>query len=840
MGRDSNHHEPATEVLRLQNRLRVISEVTRLFAEATTDYRKLLDCVALSLAENIRDSCVVFLLDEGGQTLSAAALHAADADVLQQLRDGFATRKLLLAEQVGLRHVMTSGQSILVPRLAERTEQSAERERWQRLGLHSVLVVPLQVQGRRIGALTVSRYRPESPAFDASDLELTQNLADHAALAIDNARLYAEAAEARLAAERAQQAVHRSEEARRDFIEKSPIARYVVDAETLKIVEVNAAALALYGYTRDEFLALDLQALRHPEDEQRLAQVLQTAGDDHTTGLAHHRRKDGTSLHVEGGSQLSTFRGRPARFVLVSDQTKRVQAERDRDQSEQRLRRTLDEMKEGYTIMSRDLRYLYMNRAGAEQTHLSREQLLGKTPMELYPGFEGSPIHQALKRAAETGTAQRVEEQFQHADGDVGYFDLNIQAVPEGLVVLSIDQTERRRAEKRRDSLEEQLRQAQKMEAVGRLAGGIAHDFNNVLSVIMGYAEELVNEMAPDNPQRDDVREIQGAGQRAAELTRQLLMFSRQQVLEPKVLDLNVVIAEMDRMLGRVLGEAIELAILPGPGLGRICADRSNIEQVIMNLTVNARDAMPNGGRLTIETANVLADEAFARQHLGCAPGQYVLLAVTDSGLGMDQATRGHIFEPFFSTKPHGKGTGLGLSTVFGIVQQSGGGVWVYSEPGRGTTFKVYLPYVDAEPDQTRPLPAPVELSGTETVLLVEDEASVREVARRILERLGYRVLVADSPNAAAALCQSHPGPIQLLVTDVVMPLVSGPELAARLSSLRPGLKVLFMSGYTDGSIDAHGVVERGALFLQKPFTSELLARKVRSALGGQESPYVA
>jgi two-component system, cell cycle sensor histidine kinase and response regulator CckA len=835
MGREGTDDEPAGEVLRLQRRLRVISEVTRRFAEVTTDYGKLLDYVASGLGENIRDACVVFLLDQGGETLSAVAMHAAEAQVLQQFRDSFAERKLVLADQIALRHVLTSGQSVLVPRLAERTEKSAERERWQGLGLHSVLLVPLQVQGRPIGVLTLSRYRPESPPFDDSDLELAQNLADHAGLAIDNARLYAEAAEARLAAERAYQAAHRSEEARRQFLEASPIARYVVDAETLKVLEVNAAALALYGYERDEFLSLDLGALRHPDDQQRLAGILKAAGDDHTTGLARHRRKDGKLIHVEGSSQLSTLHGRPARFVVVSDETKRVQAELERDESEQRLRRTLDNMQEGYTIMSRDLRYLYMNRAGAEQTHLTREQLLGHSPLELYPGFEGSRIHLALARAVETGERQRVEEEFQHADGELGYFDLNIQPVPEGLVVLSIDQTERRRAEKRRDSLEEQLRQAQKMEAVGRLAGGIAHDFNNVLSVILGYAEELAVEMAPSDPHREDVREIHGAAERAAQLTKQLLMFSRQQMVEPKVLDLNVVVASMDRMLGRALGEEVEVAILPGKELGRIRADRGNIEQVIMNLIVNARDAMPSGGRLTIETSNVLVDEAFVREHLGSEPGPYVVLAVTDSGVGMDQATRAHIFEPFFSTKALGKGTGLGLSTVFGIVQRCGGGVWVYSEPGRGTTFKIYLPRVDAEPEALRPTLPPVELSGTETVLLVEDEVPLRLVAKRILERLGYRVLVAESPGEAAPLCESHDGPIQLLLTDVVMPLVSGPELAARLSSLRPGLKVLFMSGYTDGSIDAHGVIERGAAFLQKPFTSELLAHKVRSVLDGHE-----
>jgi CheY-like chemotaxis protein len=329
------------------------------------------------------------------------------------------------------------------------------------------------------------------------------------------------------------------------------------------------------------------------------------------------------------------------------------------------------------------------------------------------------------------------------------------------------------------------------------------------------------------------MREIQSAAERAAALTRQLLMFSRQQVLEPKVLDLNEVLSNMDRMLARILGEQVELTLLPAAKLGHIRADRGNIEQVIMNLAVNARDAMPAGGRLTLETANVVADEAFVRQHLGCQPGAYVRLAVTDTGTGMDSATRARVFEPFFSTKELGKGTGLGLSTVFGIVQQSGGGVWVYSEPGHGTTFKVYLPRIDAELDTPEQALASMQLDGTETILLVEDEPAVREVARRILERHGYRMLVAESPNAAVALAAQRRDVIHLLVTDVVMPGLSGAKLAEQLLVGRPTMKVLYVSGYTDGSIESHGVLEPGVSFLQKPFTSDSLASKVRSVLNG-------
>ena len=834
MGSESFSDEAARELLKLQDRLRVLSDVTRRFAEATTDYSRLLDSVAHELGEVIGDSCVVFLLDDGGESLSAVALHAADPQALQQFRDSFATRRLQLSDQPALRQILATGEALLVPRLATRTESSPEQARWEKqLGLHSVLVVPLRVQGRSLGALTLGRFRAESPPFDAADLELAKNLADHAALAIENARLYEVAAEARRSAEQAQTATQRAQEARRQFVENSPIARYIVDATTLDLLDGNAAALALYGYARDEFLKLNLVELRHPQDAERLSGMMTAAGDDHTSGVARHRRKDGSTIYVEGGSQVSTFKGRPARFVVVNDQTKRVEAELARDESEKRLHRTLDDMNEGYTIMGRDLRYLYMNRAGAEQTHLPRAQLIGKTPMELYPGFEGTPIHLALKRAVEEGVRQRIEEEFLHADGEIGCFELNIQPVPEGLVVLSSDQTERRRVEKRRDSLEGQLRQAQKLEAIGRLAGGVAHDFNNLLSIILGYGEDMLSELPPESPLRDDLEQIQSAANRAAELTRQLLMFSRQQVLEPKVMSLNDVLDGLERMLSRVLGEQLELKFVRSPELGRVRADRGSIEQVIINLAVNARDAMPSGGRLTIETANVSVDEEFVLQHLGSTPGEYVFLGVTDTGTGMDEATRAQIFEPFFSTKEHGKGTGLGLSTVLGIVQQSGGGVWVYSEPGHGTTFKIYLPRVDAELDAQPAPPLAAELRGSETILLVEDEQAVREVARRILEKNGYQVLVALSPADAILLSQRHTEPIHLVLTDVIMPRMTGAELSARLLSQRPALKVLYMSGYTDGSIASQGVLESGASFVQKPFTSELLTRKVRGALNG-------
>jgi PAS domain S-box-containing protein len=527
-------------------------------------------------------------------------------------------------------------------------------------------------------------------------------LANHAGLAIENARLY-------VAAEQARQNLQRSEQAQRQFFEASPMASFVVEVDSQRILAANPAALAMYGYSREEFLGLSLDELRYPDDREALSVAFKAAGDSDIHSSARHRRKDGSTIHIEGGSHLASFEGRRARFVMLSDQTKRIRAESE-------------------------------------------------------------------------------------------------------------------------------LRQSQKMEAVGRLAGGIAHDFNNVLLVILSYADEMLAHAKPGEPVHDATQEIQAAAHRAAELTRQLLMFSRQQVLEPKVLDLNEVLGDIERMLARVLGEQLELAIVRDPELGRIFADRGNIEQVIMNLAVNARDAMPGGGRLTIETANVMLDETFVREHLGTKAGDYVFLGVTDTGSGMDQSTRARIFEPFFTTKELGKGTGLGLSTVLGIVQQSGGAIYVYSEVGHGTSFKVYLPRIRAEAEARGPAQLPAVLRGNETVLLVEDEPAVRVVAKKLLERLGYAVLPAATVAEATAICVGHAGTIHLLLTDVVMPGKNGVVLAAELSARRPDMKVLYMSGYTDNSIGSHGQLDSSAAFLQKPFSADQLARKIRAVLDGTEA----
>jgi two-component system cell cycle sensor histidine kinase/response regulator CckA len=437
-------------------------------------------------------------------------------------------------------------------------------------------------------------------------------------------------------------------------------------------------------------------------------------------------------------------------------------------------------------------------------------------------------LHEAIR----DGRTSTVEVLNYRKDGTSFWNQLTVSPVRDSsgqvtnFVGVQTDVTGRRQ-------LESQLRQAQKMEAVGRLAGGVAHDFNNLLCVILSYSEMMLGDLKKGDPIRGEIEEIHCAARRAADLTRQLLMFSRQQVLEPKVLDLNDMLAGMDKMLRRLLGADVDLVTLRAQHLGRVRADPSSVEQVIMNLVVNARDAMPTGGTLTTETANVVLDETYAQAHLGVKPGPHVMLAVTDTGTGIDKATRARIFEPFFTTKESGKGTGLGLSTVFGVVQQSRGSISVHSEVGKGTTFAVYLPLVDAAVEVVREAESVTTSRGSETILLVEDDDQVRIVARGILSRSGYHVIEASNAGEALLCSEEHCGAIDLLLSDVVMPQVSGPALAKRLASDRPEMKVLCMSGYTDDSIVRHGVLEAQIAYLQKPFTPDTLTGRVRDVLDG-------
>ncbi len=425
---------------------------------------------------------------------------------------------------------------------------------------------------------------------------------------------------------------------------------------------------------------------------------------------------------------------------------------------------------------------------------------------------------------------EELEATWKKRDGTRIRVQLSVRAQRDGAGQVEFYETFVRDITNQRQ-LEAQLAQAQKMEAIGRLAGGVAHDFNNLLTVILSYSELLLEDLPAGSSDREDVAQIRKAAQGAGELTRQLLAFSRQQVLQPKVVDLNAAVSGIERLLARVLREDIKLRCTLAQDAGTIRVDPGQLEQVIMNLAVNARDAMPQGGLLTIETANVDLDEAYLRAHPVAKPGPYVMLAVTDTGTGMDAATQARIFEPFFTTKDAGKGTGLGLATVQGIVQQSDGFIWLYSEPDHGTVFKIYLPRVDEPASRADDAPE-VDTRGTETVLVVEDVAAVRAVTREMLQRYGYHVLDAADGAAALQLAADHHAPIHLLLTDVVMPDLNGRDLAQRLSAARPDMKVLFMSGYTDDAVVRHGILQEGIAYLQKPFTPRSLSGKVRKVLG--------
>ena len=379
--------------------------------------------------------------------------------------------------------------------------------------------------------------------------------------------------------------------------------------------------------------------------------------------------------------------------------------------------------------------------------------------------------------------------------------------------------------------LEERLRQSQKMDAIGRLAGGVAHDFNNLLTVINGYSDLLLITLDTRDPMREEITQILNAGKHAAELTQQLLAFSRRQVLQPKVLDLNHLVLDVEKMLRRLVGEDIEIVTVLSPQAELVMADPGQMTQVLMNLAVNARDAMPSSGHLVIETAHLDLDQNSVKEHPEVEPGPYVQLTISDSGIGMDEATKSHIFEPFFTTKKSEQSTGLGLATVYGIVKQAGGSIWVYSEPGKGTTFKVYLPQVNEGIPIQESKPEIESLRGDETILVVEDQADIRKLAQQILEGYGYQVLTAANGGEALLQAERHVGPIQLMLTDVVMPRMTGRELADRLKPLRPAMKVLYMSGYTDNVVVHRGIVDLGVAYLQKPFTPVGLAAKVREVL---------
>jgi PAS domain S-box-containing protein len=624
----------------------------------------------------------------------------------------------------------------------------------------------------------------------------------------------------------AEEALRNSEERYRLLVERNlaGVYRTTVDG---RILACNEAFAGMLGYAGpDEVLrlgAVDLYS--NPGSRQELVRALQESREVRNRESVL-RRSDGTAIWVLENVSLVGEGGVPVLEGTILDIS-------ERKRSEERLllqSTALESVANAIVVTDETGTILWVNPAFTRLTGYTPVEAIGRSTRILRSGRHDPAFYAEMWRAIGEGSVWRGEVVNRRKDGTLYTEEMTITPVraEDGrisrFIAVKEDVTERRQ-------LEDQLRQAQKMEAVGRLAGGVAHDFNNLLGVILGYAGMLLRRTDPGDPAHHKLEQIQTAAERGAALTRQLLAYGRKQTLDVKVLDLNGVVANLASMLERILGEDVTLRAVPGRELGRVRADLGQIEQVLVNLAVNARDAMPDGGTLTIETANAELDHEYARRHPPARAGAYVALSVSDQGLGMDAETRTRIFEPFFTTKERGKGTGLGLATVYGIVKQSEGYIWVYSEPGLGTTFKIYLPRVERPADELPPPSPAVEHRGSETLLVVEDDPSLREMTCEVLESTGYRVLSADCAVAGLAVSDRHPGTIDLLITDIVMPGANGRELAERLAQRRPGLRVLFVSGYTEDTIAHHGVLDPDRPLLSKPFTAEALTRKVRELL---------
>ncbi len=611
----------------------------------------------------------------------------------------------------------------------------------------------------------------------------------------------------------------------------------IVTADEKGIIRsFNPAAERMFGYSADEAIGGSLSMLMpspHREQHDQYIREYLVSGVTKVIGIGREvtaLRKDGTTFPVELALSEMLLPGRRMFTGIIRDITQRQQAEAALKETNAKLEAVIETSPLAITLLDIEGKVLGWNPAAERIFGWKAEEVLG-APIPIVAEAERAEFLQSLARAAQGDAESGVERRRMRKDGS--FVDLNVWTAPvrnrngevSALLGILADVTQRK-------LLEEQFRRAQKMEAVGRLAGGIAHDFNNVLTVITGYGQMALEQSVNDPQLQAELEEVLKAADHASALTGQLLVFSRHKVVNRELLDLNEVVTRLEKMLRRIIGEDIELVIAPEAGLGRVLGDAAQMEQVIMNLVVNARDAMPGGGRLTIETANVELDSWYVQTHMGVQEGEYVMLAISDTGKGIAPEARAQLFEPFFTTKERGKGTGLGLSTVYGIVKQSGGDIWVYSEPGHGATFKIYLPRMAETSLSEKPVGEAATLErGVETVLLVEDEAGVRVLVREILRQSGYTVLEATDVDHALRICQEHPEPIHLLLTDVVMPIMSGRELAERAAAIRPELKVLYMSGYTDTIVVHHGVTSRDTQFLQKPFTPKTLARKVREAL---------
>ena len=698
----------------------------------------------------------------------------------------------------------------------------------------SMVFAPLSAHGTRLGVLRLARANGER-TFVPDDARLVEDVAQRAAFAIHTAQLV-EALQREVELRRATaEALELSEARYRDLFRASPFPLWVYDSDTLRFLAVNDAAIAQYGFSADEFLARTIRDIRLPEDMPILDHALATSRrGPRSSGTFRHRRKDGSLFIVDVRSDAIVFDGRSARLTTAHDVTDRVRAYEDLRVAEERQSLVSRATKEAIWEWNVASDAVVWNPVFCELFLYEPEQV-NATHL-----WYDSRIHPDDREAAVAKLSYAITERhemcsrrfrFQRGDGVfanvddravIAYNGNAVERVVGSLADVTVQQ-----------QLSEQLAIAQRMEAIGRLAGGVAHDFNNLLTVMRGFASFAMEAQLPGAEARDDIDQILFAADRAAALTRQLLAFSRRQVLQPQLVNVNDVIRTLQLMLTRVLGEDIDLQTFLDHDTDLVLVDPGQFEQMIMNLVINARDAMPQGGLLTIETSNVLLDAAYEEAHVGATAGAHVSVAITDNGIGMDRKTMSRIFEPFFSTKERDKGTGLGLATTYGFVQESGGHIWVFSESGKGSTFKVYLPRANNE---ARPLPQPVPdvaraLDGNETILVVEDDERVRRVSTLALQRHGYRVLEARSGESALALFKEHLDDIAMVVTDVMLPRMSGPQLMQALRHLRDDIPSLFVSGYTENANLHRGNTDVGMELLEKPFAPETLARRVRAIL---------
>ncbi|MGH7321738.1 MAG: GAF domain-containing protein [Candidatus Rokuibacteriota bacterium] len=841
---DNRAHRPFTDrdeagLLRLAEHAAIAIRNARLFEE-TEQRRRSAESLAdlgpllaqslnpVEVGQRIVDSVRTLL---GAEASALFRLEPASGDLVALAASGEVEptwgQRLVVPHGTGLasvalreRRLVTTSDLLNDARVVHTPEGHA---RIEDSGYRAALAVPLLVKDEVIGALVVRDRMGRM--FDDAEIRLARAFADQAVLALGNARLYEEARSAR------------------DFLqsitENSADAIVTTDVHG-RITYFSPGAQEIFGFRSEEVLG-------------RLVADYYVSGQEEARAVMQRLKAEGrirnyeTAMRGAGGgwiavnTSISLLRDPSGAIVgtlgIIKDLTERRRTEEGLRESEERFRSAFEYSEIGMALQGVDGRYLRVNRALCEMVGYAESELLEMTWQSLtHPEDLDTEDSQRLR--SWSNRAYQIEKRYLHKQGHPVWVLANVSLVrardgaPLYFIAQIQDVSERKRAEEVRQELEAQLRQSQKMEAVGRLAGGVAHDFNNLLTVIRGRSDLLLLQLQPDAPLRRHVELLRQTADRAATLTQQLLAFSRKQMLQPKILDLNLVVAAIKKMLRRLIGEHIDLVLHLEPALGRVKADPGQLEQVILNLAVNARDAMLQGGRLTISTADVELDAMFVRQNPGAQPGSFVRLSVSDTGIGMDSGTQAHLFEPFFTTKGVGQGTGLGLATVYGIVKQSGGYIAVESTPGHGTTFTIYLPRVEGpEAPLGAETPASAVVRGWETVLLVEDEAQVRDLGREILEMHGYTVLEAPHGARALQLSQQHGGPIHLMVTDVVMPHMSGRDLAERLMPLRPEMKVLYVSGYTDDAIVHQSMLDPGTPFLQKPFTPEALGQRVRELL---------